>query len=106
MDGPNLVIKGKNYSSRNLYHLPEEINGFNATCKQEGDVLSFFGELNPFSNFHPTLFNINGFMYHSSEQFIQHQKCILFGDHITEKCVLGAETLLECKLVSKDVKKL
>ena len=104
MDGLNLVITGKNYSSKNLYQLPEAINGFNATCKQEGNVLGFFGELNPFSNFHPTLFNINGFMYHSSEQFIQHQKCLLFGDCVTEKLVLGAETALECKLVSKDVK--
>ena len=42
-------------------------------------------------------------MYHSSEQFIQHQKCLLFGDRVTEKLVLGVETALECKLVSKNM---
>ena len=73
MEGPKLVIKGRNYTTKNLYQLPEEINGFKATSKTEGDVLGFFGELNPFSNFHPAPFTINGQKYHSSEQCIQHQ---------------------------------
>ena len=70
----------------------------------ESNVISFFGELNPLSNFHPTLFTIHGHDHHSTEQFIQQQKCLLFGNKETEHLVMTAETALECKIVSKDVK--
>ena len=66
MDGLNLIIKGRNYTGKNLYQLPEEINSFKAPSKSEGNILGFFGELNPLSNFHPTPFTINGQKYHSS----------------------------------------
>ena len=103
MDGPKLVIKGRNYSSKNLYQLPEEINGFRATSKSEGNVIGFFGELNPFSNFHHAPFVINGQKYHSSEQYIQHQKCVLFGDCSTEQLFLAAETPIDCKQLAKNI---
>ena len=69
--------------------------------KSEGNVLGFFGELNPFSNFHYAPFVINGQKYHSSEQYIQHQKCVLFGDHSTEQLVLTAATPFDCKTLYK-----
>ena len=103
MDGPNLIIKGRNYISKNLYQLPEEINGFKATSKCEGNILGFFSELNPLSNFHPTPFTINGQKYHSSEQYIQHQKCVLFGDKLTEQLILMTSSALECKVLAKDI---
>ena len=90
MEGSKLIIKGRNYTTKNLYQLPEEINGFKATSKTKGDVLGFFGELNPFSNLHSVPFTINGQKYHSSEQYIQHQKCVLFGDTLHERLVLAA----------------
>ena len=105
MEGPILIIKGKNYTTKNLYQLPEEINGFKATSKCEGNVLGFFRELNPLSNFHPTPFTINAQRYHSSEQYIQHQKCLLFGDKQTEQSILTTTSALECKVLSKDINK-
>ena len=80
MEGMKLVIKGKKYDSSNLHLLPDDINGFRATSKvdTEENVLGFFGELNPLSNFHPVNFNINRVSYHSSEQYIQHQKSVMF----------------------------
>ena len=79
MDGSTLVIKGRNYTSNNLHLLPLEINGYSATSKDdpEGNMIGFFGELNPLSNFHPASFTINGNTYHSCEQFIQNQKIAL-----------------------------
>ena len=85
MEGPILIIKGRNYTTKNLYQLPKEINGFTATSKCEGNVIGFLGELNLLSNFHPTPFTINGQRYHSSELYIQHQKCLLFGNKQTEQ---------------------
>ena len=106
MDGSVLVIKGRNYMSDNLHTLPLEINGYSATSRESQDenMIGFFGELNPLSNFHPTPFAINGQNYHSSEQFIQQQKCILFGDHDTEKLTMSSESALDCKILSKDIK--
>ena len=106
MDGSVLVIKGRNYTSNNLHTLPLEINGFRATSKEseDGNVVGFFGELNPLSNFHPTPFTINGKSYHSSEQYIQQQKCVLFDDHNTERLIMSSESALDCKILSKDIK--
>ena len=106
MNGSTLVIKGRNYTSANLHTLPLEINGFMATskCNAENTTIGFFGELNPLSNFHPTPFKINGHHYHSSEQFIQQQKCKMFRDHETEVLIMATESALECKQLSKDIK--
>ena len=67
------------------------------------NIIGFFGELNPLSNFHLAPFNINGVNYHSSEQYIQHQKCIVFGDKELKNLILKAETALECKILSHDI---
>ena len=104
MDGPTLVIKGRNYDRTNLHTLPNEINGYSTTSKTSNETIGFFGELNPLSNFHPASFMINGQKYHSSEQFIQHQKCILFNDQESGARILSAVTPLDCKLISKEVK--
>ena len=105
MEGPNLIIKGRNYSSKNLHLLPDEINGYHATSRidENEKVIGFFRELNPLSNFHLTQFSINGITYHSSEQFIQHQKIVMFGDQSTEKMILTTETPLECKSIGKNI---
>ena len=67
MDGSTLVIKGRNYTLSNLHSLLSEINGFHATSKTDIDknVIGFFWELNPLSNFHPAPFRINGNSYHN-----------------------------------------
>ena len=105
MEGPNLIIKGRNYSSKNLHLLPDEINGYRATSRidENEKVRGFFRELNPLSNFHPTQFSINDITYHSSEQFIQHQKSVMFGDQSTEKMILMAEAPLECKSIGNNI---
>ena len=106
MNGSTLVIKGRNYTSANLHTLPLEINGYMAIskCDAENTTIGFFGELNPLSNFHPTPFKINGYQYHSSDQFIQQQKCKMFGDQETEALIMATESALECKQLSRDIK--
>ena len=105
MEGSKLVIKGKKYDSSNLHLLPGDINRFQATSKinTENNVLDFFGELNPMSNFHLVKFNINGVSYHSCEQYIQHQKSIMFGDKSAEQMILSSKSALECKAIAKTI---
>ena len=54
LEGGELVINSKRYNSQNLHTLPLPLTAFKATSKTSvnGDVTGFFGELNPFSNFH------------------------------------------------------
>ena len=80
MEEDTLVIRGKHYTVNNLHQLLAEINGFKATTKKGKGVTCFFGELNPLSNFHPVKIEHEGYIYHSSEQLIEHKKAQLFGD--------------------------
>ena len=60
MDGATLVIKGKNYTTKNLYSLPAERNRYQARSKTNPDTIESCGVLIPLSNFHPAPFTING----------------------------------------------
>ena len=104
MEGTTLVIKGKKYTLSNLHDLPVKLSGFHVSSKSSDDVMGFFGKLNPFSNFHPTVFTYEGHTYHSSEQFIQYAKCMFFKDAASAEKVLNSKTPLESEHTSKDIK--
>ena len=65
--------------------------------------LYFFGNLNPFSNFHPVKFDYNRHTYHSSEQLIQHAKDILFYGEEAASRTLNSQTPYECKTISHEI---
>ena len=64
--------------------------------------MGFFGELSPFSNFHPSPFTHKDQNYHCAEQLIQHEKAKLFGDHETGEKILNARSALDCKRIAYD----
>ena len=103
MEGTTLKIKGKHYTRENLHQLPEEISAFASTSKSNDNTLGFFGELNPLSNFHVCFFEWNGIRFHSSEQFIQYQKAMLFKDRKTADLIMKCTTALECKQMASSV---
>ena len=103
LDGTTLVIKGKNYTRKNLQSLPNDLNSYDISARENKSTLGFFGELNPLSNFHTSKFMYDGTSYHSSEQLIQHQKAKFFGDKITANRILGAKDPLECKMMACDI---
>ena len=104
MEGTTLVLKSKKYDLSNLDSLPDELNSFNITSKQDDRTFGFFGELNAFSNFHPVKFTLEGCEYHLSEQLIQYNKSKFFGDVETCDKILECKSALECKLQSKTIK--
>ena len=69
----HLVIHGMKYYVSDIYKLQNESERLSCVQQNrwEGEVLGFFRELNPLSNFHPAAFELNGKSYNSSEQFIQ-----------------------------------
>ena len=74
LDGPHLVIDGKRYNRDNLHTLPADLDATTLCSKTNEEVLAFFGELHPLSNFHQCSFNVENNMFHSSEQYIQWKK--------------------------------
>ena len=79
------------------------MTGYNVSSKEDDNHIGFFGELNPFSNFHEAPFTVDGITYHSSEQFIQYKKAKFFTDDSSSKKILKASTSLECKQLSKEI---
>ena len=73
LDGVKLVIKGESYDQSSLKKLPEDLNSYSISLSESAEVFSFFGELNPLSNFHHASFVYNNMKYHCTEQLIQHQ---------------------------------
>ena len=103
MDGPHLVIDGKHYHRQNLHTLPDDLDPVEASSKTNDTILGFFGELHPFSNFHPCKFTLDGQDFHSSEQFIQMKAAEYFEDDIAKQRILNAEDAQDCKDISKDI---
>ena len=103
MEEDVLVINSTRYTKENLHKLPKNIDRYHSTSKRNKDVIGFFGELNPFSNFHEVSLEIDGIIFHSTEQWIQYQKAKLFGDNETGEKIMKTTRAMECKKLSYDI---
>ena len=103
MKGTHVVIDGKHYHRYNLHTLPRELNTFDVTSDSNSDTLGFFGELHPFSNFHPCQFKCDGKEFNSSEQYIQWKKAAYFKDYPTMTRILNCEDAMHSKETARDI---
>ena len=101
LEDDKLVLRGRVYNVNTLNQLPEELNVFTVTSKENENTVGFFGEINPLSNFYPSTFLHEGVHYISSEQLIQANKAKFFGELETYNQILCCSTSLECKNLSK-----
>ena len=97
------MIDGKRYSVNDLDRLPDSLQPFEVSTKANEEMLGFFGELCPFSNFYPINFTLNGATYHSSEQFIQHQKALYCNDYEAANKIMLTKSALACKQLSYSI---
>ena len=104
LEKDRVVIKGKDYDMGNIHELPEDLNAFKVTSKENEHVVGYFGELNPLSNFFPAKFTINGIKYISSEQYIQASKAKYFSDTDAYNQIMGCKTSVDCKELSRKIK--
>lgn len=63
----------------------------------------FFGKDAPFSNFHPARFTVDGVIYTCSEQFMMHQKAVLFRDWFHAEEIMKAKVPLQMKKFGRKV---
>ena len=106
LEGATLHIKGKHYTLKTLHKLPKELDAFKISSKTDDYAVGFFGQLNPFSNFHDAPFELDGIRFHSSEQWIQYQKSIFAKDIDSCNKILASKTAIECKIISNQMKDL
>ena len=104
MVSDKLIINGVSYGIDNIHTLPPELAAYKAAEKSNETHLVFAGELSPYSNLHKSPFKINGQEFHSSEQWIQYQKALAFGDSYTANVILQTESALDCKQLSYKIK--
>ena len=104
LEDDKLVLKGRSYNVNTLNQLPEELNVFKVTSKEDATTVGFFGEINPLSNFYPSSFIHEGTHYISSEQWIQANKAKFSGDIEMYNEILCCSTSLECKILSKQIR--
>ena len=97
LDSDSLLINGTRYTIDDLDRLPTDIAAYKAAEKLNETHIVFSGELSPYSNFHRCSFVIDDQIYHSSEQFIQYQKALAFGDSFVVNKILKTDTAIECK---------
>ena len=98
-----LIINGKSYQIEDIANLPMDLAAYKAAEKSNDTHIIFSGELSPYSNFHHSPFTINGQQFHSSEQWVQYQKALTFGDSFTANQILQCETPLECKKLGYNI---
>ena len=92
-----LIINGVIYGVDNIHSLPPELAAYKVAEKSNDTHIVFAGELSPYSNFHKSPFTINGQLFHCSEQWIQYQKALAFGDSYTANQILQTDNALDCK---------
>ena len=103
MEGDHLVINGIAYGLHDIGKLSQALSGYKAAQKEDDHTIAFMEELSPYSNFHKSKFTINSHTYHSSKQWIQFQKAMLFGDSFTANQILTCDTPLEAKRLGYNV---
>ena len=90
MEGVHVVLDGIHYYRENIHTLPPELSADKVTSETNEEVVAFFGELHPLSNFHSCKFDFEGETFHSSEQLIQLKKAELFGDQAARERILNS----------------
>ena len=98
LTGDHLIVNGITYADMTKF--PADLAPYLAAQKENNSHIVFHRELSPWLNFHRSPFQLNGYNYHSTEQWIQFQKAMLFGDSKTVNQILRSDTPQECKRLS------
>ncbi|CAC5419606.1 unnamed protein product [Mytilus coruscus] len=68
------------------------------------DFVFFFGMVSPFSQFHAANFKVQNIMYRCAEQYMMHQKAVLFGDKEIAKKIMEETKPLKMKRLGRKVR--
>ena len=64
----------------------------------------FYGKKSVFSNFHPSIFHLDGLMFKSVEQYYQYNKASMFGDQLACELIMSETNPARIKAIGRRVK--
>ena len=103
LQGDKLVVNGVKYTVDTLENLPLELATYQAAEKRDDTALVFHSKWSPYSNFHPSIFLVDGVLFKSAEHYIQYQKSLFFGDSIMANQIPKSQTPIEAKRLSYNI---
>ncbi|MFC4637704.1 NADAR family protein [Deinococcus hohokamensis] len=68
------------------------------------DPVYFYRSAHPFSNFHPSVFTVDGLTFYTAEQYIMDRQALTFGDEASAERILAARDPGECKKLGRRVR--
>ena len=80
LNGDTLIVNGVRYTVDEIHKLPPDLAAYTSSEKRNDSYLAFHGEWSPYSNFHPSPFELGGNSFETAEQYIQYHKVLFFGD--------------------------
>lgn len=101
-----LYIEGTKYTCDKLDSLPTALTPSTLSEKKSDEVLCFGGPLSrfhPLSNFNKSFFYFKNITFSSSEQALQHQKCVYFKDFARARMILDTSEPGEQKSLGRHV---
>lgn len=102
-----LIIKGKAFTVEpfnNLNQLPKILHPRTTAERSNDDVLVFFTQSSPFSNFHSAPFTRNNTRFFCTEQYIQASKAELFSDDEIHSRIMEASNPYDIKKLGNQVR--
>jgi ribA/ribD-fused uncharacterized protein len=70
----------------------------------QGRYTFFWRQESPFSQWHPSVFTVDGVRYTCAEQYMMHRKALLFGDEEVAARILAARSPKEHKALGRKVR--
>ena len=99
-----LVLNGQTYSVDQLHRLPPQLQPENIATKTIDDkYVCFWSRDSVFSNFYSSPFQLGGLNYSCVEQYIMHQKALLFHDDEQASRIMEAEDPASQKALGNQV---
>ncbi|XP_076462786.1 protein irg-1-like [Babylonia areolata] len=78
-------------------------SGSSPAKEEKEEFEFFFGNKSPFSQHHPAKFDIDGLTYNCAEQYMMHQKAVLFKDAAMAKKIMSSKNPVEQKRFGRKV---
>ena len=103
LQNDKLLINGISYSLDNLHRLPPDLAPYQAAQKEDSETIAFHGLLSPWSNFHSSLFVLDGKRFKTAEHWIQYPKAIYFRDSHTANEIINSDIPQEAKKLGHQV---
>jgi predicted NAD-dependent protein-ADP-ribosyltransferase YbiA (DUF1768 family) len=98
------VLNGKQFTVNDLQKLPARLRPENLSTKTENGITVFYTRNSIFSNFNMKYpIEIDNTVFNSPEQYFQHKKAVVFGDHITADRIMQSDNPYAQKQFGKDI---